>query len=598
MAKKRNVKLNKGLIRGARAMQYRIYFVLGCLSLLFVSLIYRLYILTVVDSEKLINIQDSQITVEREVILPRGDILDREGKPLAKDAPLVKIVVDAKLFHSDYCIFGAEKCSKTLTTQERDKRLEREREKMSLVAQDLSMTFDELKNFVSHNKSTHYKVLAKGLPPEIVSQSVKLRDLDPYIKTYYYFRRFYPMKEATASVIGLVNSDGKGISGLEKSFESILKSKPGLVNEKYSGEVGLKKTLGLGAQRHIFASEQVVEAKRGESIRLSIDSYIQHVSFQTLVTHAPEFSAVSGSAIVVDIQTGELIALADYPSTNPNDRENVSYEYSVSKAMANTLEPGSAIKPIVMAGLLEAGLVKNKETIDTNPGQIYIDKWLVKDFKNYKYLTPAGIIQKSSNVGMVKLTERIDGESLSYFLSSMGLNEPSGVFPGLEAIGNLGNAWESDVTKLNQSYGYGLEVSLLSLARAYVAIARYGEMIPLTILKGQSPAAKQQVLSPEVAQTVLEWMQLVTHEEGTGTKGALDEVHVAAKTGTARARNFKTEIREVYNNIYSGIFPANNPKYLVIVAYQGVKEPYHYAGNSSALSFKTIASEIIRNKGV
>ena len=585
--KKKNVKKDNQL--NSKQMQRRMYIVLGVVVLMFCALIYRLFFLAYFESDRLIKIQDSQIEVEREIIPPRGDILDRNGKPLAKDTPLSRVVIDPKLFHDDWCLFGSSKCGEE-DPERKQRRVEREKKTLSNVASALSMDLKTLMRYIVDQPSRRYKIIANEVPPDVVGNTYELKSLSPYLYLDYYYRRFYPLKESASSLLGVVNHQGQGISGIERSFNEHLQSTTGRVLEKYSGKVGLRRKGDTPPRRKIFYSEELEKSAEGNPLRLSIDSYIQHICFKVLAEDTLAFDGEKSSAIVVDITTGEILALADFPGTNPNNRQDLKFDYTVSSSMSETIEPGSAIKPLVMAGLLDKGLFSMSEVLDTSPGHIYIDKWLVKDVKNYKKLRPSQIIQKSSNVGMVKLTERIEGAELSHFFNTLGLNESTGIFPGLEAIGNLGNAWESDVTKLNQSYGYGLEVTMLALARAYVALAREGELIPLTIVKDAKFTTSQQVVRPQVAKAILKWMELVTQPEGTGRKAAVPGLRIAGKTGTARARGFKLDTNEVYNNNFAGIFPADNPRFLVLVGYRNVEPPYHYGGSASAVSFERIVS--------
>ncbi len=593
---KKNVKKKQLHEKTAKNIKVRLGIVFGFIVILFLILVVRLFVLAQYESERLIRIQNSQVEAEREIIPPRGDILDRSGKLLAKDTPLVKVVIDPKLFHDDWCMFGSEKCESN--ESEKLSKIAAEKETLNQVAKILNL---ELKNLVSEilkKPKRRYNVVATEVPPDKVNSQSVIASLSPYVYLDYYYRRFYPMKEATSSLLGVVNLSGEGISGIEKAYDNHLLSSPGRVLEKYSGEVGLRSRNGKVPQRNIFSSDVIIPSKAGENLRLSVDGYLQHICFKVLSQHTPLFGAEKSSAIVADIETGEIIAITDFPGTNSNDRKNLIYDHTVSTTFSETYEPGSSLKPLVMAHLYEKGLVKPSESINTSPGHIYIDRWLVKDAINYKWLTPAQIIKKSSNVGMVKLASRLDGEDFSHYLNTLGLNESSGAFPGMESIGNIGNAWESEVTLLNQSYGYGLEVTLLSMVRAYTALARLGELIPLTLVAGTPISSSDQIYSRETASTMLQWMEKVTEPKGTGIKAALPNMRVAGKTGTARARGFKLDENEVYNNMFVGIFPAESPKYLVLVGYRNIFPPYNSASNSSAVSFKAIGIQMLHYLGI
>ena len=574
-----------------KQMRARLIAVFVLLIALFLGIVSRLFYIAYYDSDWLKVSQTNQVNVEREITPPRGDILDRNGKPLAKDTPLVRIVCSPKQLHIDWCYFGAKKCLDN--PKKYQKQRDNEFVRLTKVAEALSMDVSKLENIIRKNANSGYKVLLKEAPPHFVQQNSAIKALWPYFFLENYYRRFYPLKESSSNLLGVVNYEQNGISGVEKAFNQHLKSKPGKVLEKYSGDIGLKGSDAGGKQKNIFYSEMIEPAVEGKPLRLSIDSYLQYSSYKHLAQDSQVFGAKDASAIIIDVATGEILAMADYPGTNTNDRGNVKFDYTVSPAITETLEPGSAIKPLVMAGLLNEGLVRANESVETSPGHIYIDKWLVKDVRNFGTLGPGQIIEKSSNIGMIKLAKRIEGDAFSHFFNSLGFNETTGAFPGIEMIGDLGNAWESDVTKLNQSYGYGLDATLLALARSYLILARKGELIPLTIVAGNQYQTKVRVIDADVAEQVMDWMTLVVGKRGTGSKGAISNMSIAGKTGTARAIGFAHDTNEKYNNNFVGIFPADNPKLLVVVAYRSIFPPYHYAGNSSVVTFKKIATQAI-----
>ena len=568
---KKNIKKSQQQEKITRRIHVRIAIVFIFLFLLFMALVVRLVYLAHFESERLIKIQDSQIEVVREVLPPRGDILDRSGKLLAKDTPLVRVVIDPKLFHNDWCMFGSKKCDKS--EEYKQKKVMSEKKTLQDVGSILGIDVKQIVTHILEKPNRRYKIIATEVPPDKVNKRSVIHSLAPYIYFDYYYRRFYPMKESASSLLGVVNLTGQGLSGVEKAFNGHLLSQPGKVMEKYSGEVGLKSKNGQVPQRRIFSSKAMTPPVKGQNLRLTIDSYLQHLSYKVLSQHTPVFGAEKSSAIIASVETGEILALADFPGTNTNDRKNLKYDYTVSSTFSETYEPGSSMKPLVLLHLLEKQLLRSNEVIDTSPGHIYIDKWLVKDAVNYKKLTPSQVIQKSSNVGMVKLASRIDGGEFSHFLNLLGLNESSGIFPGMESIGNIGNAWESEVTLLNQSYGYGLEVTLVAMVRAYVTLARSGDQIPLTLVAGAPQTESEQIYSKHTANKILSWMVKVTEAKGTGSKAALNGVVVAGKTGTARARGFQLDSNEVYNNMFVGIFPAESPKYIVLVGYRNISPP-------------------------
>ena len=577
-------------MQASRNQRIRIYVVGVFFLALFAMLIYRLFILATDESERLIANQRSQVEVVRDIHPPRGDIIDRRGRPLAKDTPLVRVVVDPKLFHLDWCLFDSPNC--TENESERAEQIQEEKYRLTTLAKALELDEAQLIRDIRENPRRRFKVIAREVPPHLLANVSEVNALSPHVFVENYYRRFYPLKDETSTLLGFVNHEGEGVSGIEKEYNAFLASSPGKVLEKYAGRVGLRKKNGK-RERYVFYSEEIEPSKEGQTLQLTIESYLQHQSYQHLKDDTLKFNATSASAVILDVETGEILTLTDFPGTNTNDRSGLVFDRTISTATTKAYEPGSAMKSLVLAKLLDEGLLDRTEQIDTSPGYTYLDKWLVKDARNYGLLTAEGILAKSSNVGMIELTKRLTGEDFSLFLNQLGLNETSGALPGIEAVGNLGNAWESEVTKLNQSYGYSLEFSALAFARAYLTLARDGELIPLTLLKQSRSLEPKQIFKPSTAKTVRGWMEKVTLKGGTGTRAANGRVSVAGKTGTARITGFQLDENEFYNTMFVGMLPADKPKVLILVAFKNVTGEFYSASTSAATTFKKISEDVI-----
>ncbi|CAN5572411.1 penicillin-binding protein 2 [soil metagenome] len=398
------------------------------------------------------------------------------------------------------------------------------------------------------------------------------------------YKREYPEGEAAAHVAGFTNVEDVGQEGVELAFEKMLAGKPGLRHV-------IKDRLGAVIED---TGDQVPPVD-GQDVQLSIDERVQSVAYQTVREAVVENKAHAGSAVVVDAHTGELLAMANYPSFDPNDRRKLTGEQLRNRAMTDTFEPGSTMKPITIATALQLGRVKPTTIIDTNPGSVNVTGSTIHDDENFGVLTVAGVIQKSSNVGATKISQRMSAEEMWDSFTAVGFGQkPQTEFPGA-ASGRL-RPWKSwrPIEQATMSYGYGLSASLFQIAHAYTAFANGGEVIPVSLLKTASAPAGVRVFSPEVASEVRQMMHLAAAPGGTAPLAQTEGYSVGGKTGTAHKQVGKGYASNKYRAWYTGMSPIDKPRVIVAVMIDEPSAGKYFGGLVAAPVFSRIVQQTLR----
>ncbi|MEO8367377.1 MAG: penicillin-binding protein 2, partial [Pseudoxanthomonas sp.] len=397
------------------------------------------------------------------------------------------------------------------------------------------------------------------------------------------YRRFYPQGEAMAHVLGFTNIDDRGQEGVELAFDEWLRGSP-----------GTKKVIRDNRGRIVENVDLVKQAQPGKDLTLSIDRRIQFLAYRELRNALLTNNASSGSAVVLDVATGEVLAMVNLPTFNPNAATLGKPDAHRNRAITDTMEPGSTIKPITAAAALTAGVVKPSTLFNTSPGWMPNGKYRTTDTHNYGVLDVTGIIRKSSNVGAAKLAALVPDQQYYEFLRKFGYGSKTGSgFPG-EAAGGLAppSRW-SGTSKQTMSYGYGLSVTPLQIAHAYATIGNGGMSIAPTFIKGQRNEPTE-VLSPEIAQQVLHMMQTVTEPGGTATQAAILGYHVAGKTGTARMAINGGYSRDKYLAYFAGLVPVDNPRFSMVVVLNNPQAGSIYGGIVSAPVFHNVMEGALR----
>jgi cell division protein FtsI (penicillin-binding protein 3) len=488
----------------------------------------------------------------------RGRILDRNGLVLASSVAMASVQVEPKTFAAD-------------TAQRR------------ALAKLLGLSTGELEEKL--DASGHTVTLRRQVE-EPVWEQVKALKLKGVQEVREYQRR-YPEGEAAAHVVGFTSIDDAGQEGIELGFQAELK-----------GQRGQRTVVRDRLGRVVEDVGDQADPVNGRDITLSIDSKVQFFAYQRVRDAVAEHGAKAGSVVVLDVSTGEVLALANYPSFNPAQRHNLSGAQLRNRAMTDVFEPGSTMKPFTAALALETGRVTPGTPIDTAPGRITITGSTINDAHPHGVLTVAEIIQKSSNVGTVKMAMQMPAREMWDLYTQVGLGQkPQIDFPGA-VTGRLRpyKTWRP-VEQATMSYGYGLSASLFQLARAYTVFARDGEIIPLTIQKHDAQAAGQRVLSPSTAQAVREMLRMAAGPGGTAPKAQAIGYSVGGKSGTARKQEGKSYSNK-YRSWFVGLAPVSQPRIVVAVMVDEPSKGVYFGGEVAAPVFSQVVQQTLRMMNV
>ncbi|MDX1390938.1 MAG: penicillin-binding transpeptidase domain-containing protein [Rheinheimera sp.] len=533
---------------------WRFAFVLFSLAAVFSALVVRAAWLQVVEPDMLVSQGDMRsLRVENNAVL-RGMIKDRNGEELAISVPVEAIWADPKVVIERHA-----------AADER---------RWHALAEILQLTPAQLLKRIGDNPQRRFVYLQRQVNPAVVDYVKKLNIPGIYFRQES--RRYYPAGEVTAQLLGFTNVDDVGVEGIEKRFDELL-----------TGTAGRKVFRKDAKGREIEVLERAPAQAPG-NLQLSIDQRIQSVTYRELKKAVLSHGATSGSAMVVDVQTGEVLAMVNSPSFNPNNRGNAPAYLFRNRAITDTFEPGSTMKPLAVLSALEFGAASLEQKVDTYPGYMRIGGSWVRDANNYNVLSLTGIIQKSSNVGVSKLVLSMPHEHVLSLYSNMGLGIDTGLGLHGESSGMLSHRrrW-SDFERATLSFGYGLSVTAAQLARVYATIANGGVSRPLTILKSEQVSSGEQVLDSKNAAAMLEMMEANIMPGGTATKAQVKGYRVGGKTGTAR-KAIAGGYGEDYVASFVGVGPVSNPRLACVVVINEPAGDFYHGGEIAAPVFANI----------
>lgn len=495
----------------------------------------------------------------RNVEIPahRGTITDRNGEPLAVSTPVAAVWVNPQALEIDAPTF-----------------LELSR----ILGEDAG----ELRDMIATRLDREFVYLKRQVSPDVAAAIESLNV--PGIHLQREYKRFYPAGEVTSHLLGFTNIDDRGQEGLELAFDEWLR-----------GEAGSKRVLRDRIGRTIEQIAQLRPARPGQELAVSIDLRLQYLAYRELKTAIHATKAVSGSIVVLDVVTGEVLALANQPSYNPNNRAGASAASFRNRAITDQFEPGSSFKPFPVAAALETGRYTPSTRIDTAPGFIKVSGYSIADKRNYGAIDVTTVLQKSVNVGASKIALSLEPEQVWSTLARFGFGSVTGSgYPG-EASGLLPH-WQRwrEVTQATLAYGYGLSVTPLQLAQAYATIAADGQRIPVSFVRIDKPGFSEQVLSKETARDLRRMLETVVEPDGTGSHAAISGYRVAGKTGTARkaAQGGYAEDRHVA--VFAGMAPATQPRLVTVVVINEPRNKEYYGGQIAAPVFANVTAGGLR----
>ncbi len=487
----------------------------------------------------------------------RGMILDRNGEPLAVSAPVESLWFDPRVFVADAAQYRA-------------------------LAKRLDMSAARLEGLVAKKAGNKFVYLRRHMAPADAAQVIALGLPGLYSQSEY--KRYYPAAEVATHMVGFTNIDGKGQEGMELAYDAWLR-----------GDNGSKRVLKDRLGQTIKDIQALKEAKPGQDLTLSLDLRIQYLAYRELKAAVQQHRARSGSAVVLDVATGEVLAMVNQPSYNPNDRSSLQVSHLRNRAVIDTFEPGSPMKPLTIAAAMASGKYNASSQIDTAPGYIRVKNRTIRDSRNYGVLDLSHIISKSSNVGATKLALAMEPEAVRNMFYNAGLGQSTGSgFPG-EQVGSL--PYFSDkriVERAAMSYGYGLSVTPLQLAQAYMAFGSEGIKHNLSLIKIDEPIPGERIMPAAVARQVLEMMEQVTVKGGTGRRAQVPAFRVAGKTGTVHKVGSMGYEDDKYVAVFAGVAPVNNPRFVTVVVIDEPNGQEYYGGEVAAPVFSRIVAGTLR----
>ncbi len=499
----------------------------------------------------------------------RGTITDRNGEELAISIPAWTAWMDVARFWQKI-----DNKPRWWSSQ-----------KAKALAELVGKTPEALKQWLEERRNRRFVYLSRLQRRSVRDRYVTLKI--PGLNWLEEQKRYYPAGEVTAHVIGFTDIDGRGLEGIERAYDVWLQGQPGEQLLKYD------------LYGNVIERGEVLRApKDGKNITLSIDLRVQSIAYLALKRAVAEHRAKAGSAVVLDVNTGEVLAMVNQPAYNPNNRASIRPGLTRNRALTDIFEPGSTFKPFVAAMALQTGQYSPESAIDTAPGYMKVNGFWVRDGHNNGKLTLTGVIQKSSNVGVAKIALALDTEFFvdTYYRLGFGVDTGTG-FPGESAGKFQVRARWSDIEKATLAYGYGIGVTATQLARAYAVLANGGRLLPVSLVKVSGINVGERVLPKVVTRQVLEMMAHVVEEGGTGHRAAVKGYRVAGKTGTAR-KAINGGYGDDYVAVFSGIAPLDNPRIAVVVVIDSPQGEEYYGGDVAAPLFREIAARTLRWLGV
>jgi cell division protein FtsI (penicillin-binding protein 3) len=539
----------------------RLKSLLALLGLIVLALVWRAIDLQVSDKEFLQDQGDARHLRVLAMPAHRGMITDRNGEPLAISTPVDSVWANPK-------------------------ELALERERWRPLARLLGMDVAELRDRVMQRADREFVYLRRHVDPALAQRVMALEI--PGVSLQREYRRYYPLGEVAAHLVGFTNIDDAGQEGMELAYDKWLR-----------GESGSKWVLKDRLGQVVENVAAIKEPDPGKDLALSIDNRIQYLAYRELKAAVQQHRARSGSVVVLDVATGEVIAMVNQPSYNPNNREGKRSDLLRNRAVTDLFEPGSTVKPFTVAAALETGRYRPGSYIDTAPGYFKIGRHLVRDKHNYGYIDVTTVIEKSSNVGVSKIALALEPALMWQMLSGVGFGQPTGgSFPG-EVSGLLPDyrGWK-EIERATLSFGYGLSVTPLQLTLAYGALGDKGRLKPVSFVPVAGTVETRPVMSEKTAAEVVRMMEAVVSEQGTANLAKVAGYRVAGKTGTVQKLGAEGYSDQDYVSLFAGLAPASHPRLAIVVVINEPQGKEYYGGLVAAPVFSRVMTGALRVLGM
>ncbi len=536
---------------------FRLLVVVGIVFAVAAVMLWRAVDLHVLNKDFLQSQGNARYMRTMPVAAHRGVITDRHGEPLAVSTPVDSVWINPAEFMTARNSWGK-------------------------LTNLLSLKIGKVERLVLQRAKREFVYLKRHIRPELADKVTALNIAGVYLQREYH--RYYPAGEVAAHILGFTNIDDAGQEGLELAY-----------NDWLRGESGRKMVIKDRLGRTIKHVESIQTAQPGNDLTLSIDRRLQYLTYRELKRAVLQYKAKSGSAVILDTKTGEVLAMVNQPSYNPNNRRKLKSSHLRNRAVTDVFEPGSTIKPFTVAAALESGKFKSNSVVNTSPGYFRIGKYVVQDVKNYGRINLSTILSKSSNIGASKLALAISAKNLTDVHTRIGFGFSTGSgFPG-EVGGIINLPTEKQlVERATLSYGYGLSVTPLQLARAYAAIANDGVMPAVSFIRVNKAEHETRVLPAEYSKQIRAMLEGVVSKNGTGSRAAVAGYRIAGKTGTVKKASAGGYSDDSYIAVFAGMAPASNPRLAMVVTINEPRGDVYYGGKVAAPVFSKVMSGALR----
>jgi len=543
----------------ARLIAARRWLLLAVLLLAAVVLGWRAVYLQWVEQDFLQGQGDARHLRVMDLAANRGVIMDRNGEPVAISTPVDSVWVNPQVYL-----------------------LNEGGTKVAQLAKVLKLEVKELQQRIKARAGREFVYLKRHVSPELADKVTRLAV--PGVALQREYRRYYPMAEVMGHVVGFTDIDDLGQEGIELAL-----------NDSLHGVKGGKRVLKNNMGEVVEDVESISEPQPGEDVVLSIDKRLQYLAYRELKVAVKTNRARSASAVILDVQSGEVLAMVNQPTFNPNNRASFESANYRNRAVTDVFEPGSTMKSFTVAAGLELGKIKSSTVIKTSPGYMRIGNNTIRDAVNYGDMDITKILQKSSNIGVTKIALSMTAEEIWKSLDKLGFGLSSGSrFPG-EADGKIGDYWRwSPMQQASRAYGYGMQVSALQLARAYSALANDGLLKPISFLKLDQAPEGERVMSAAIASQVRKMLESVVSEEGTGKQAKVDGYRIAGKTGTVHKSGSGGYSEDRYVAVFAGIAPASKPRLAMVVVVHDPQLGDYHGGQVAAPVFSKVMNGALR----
>ncbi|MCG7975260.1 MAG: penicillin-binding protein 2 [Candidatus Thiodiazotropha taylori] len=555
MANRKKKKVQQAEIHRQPSYRARRYTVLAVLALAYVSLIWQSVDRQVFETAFLQEQGERRYLRTMKVSASRGMITDRNGEPLSISTPVKSVVANPRVVKSDNQTIGA-------------------------LASILDLNPDRLRRQLSSDRSFVY--LKRRINPDQAEKvaALEIKGLDLLSE----YRRFYPSAEVMSHIVGFTNIDDQGQEGMELAYDQWL-----------TGTPGAKRVIKDGSGRVVNQVENIQSPAPGKDLSLSIDRRLQFLAYRELKAAVAKHRARSGSVVILDAQNGEILAMVNSPAYNPNDLQDRRSSKLRNRSVTDVFEPGSTIKPFAVAAAMEQGKFRPTTPIDVSPGYMKVGRYLVRDHRNYGMIDVATVLRKSSNVGASKIALSMPPETLWQLYTKLGFgSSPGSLFPG-ESSGRLPHFSDwSSFEQATLSFGYGLSVTPLQLARAYAVLANDGERLPVSLLKLDQQPVGERVLRQSTARSVVAMLESVVSRDGSAPLAAVPGYRVAGKTGTAKKSVAGGYAEDKYLSLFVGMAPATRPRLVMAVFIDEPRGEEYYGGAVAGPVFSKVMSGALR----